>query len=148
VALAVWEPVYQHVSKRANMVPESLRRRQEQDSLPALSRFLSQSQELDPGERTRLKLHLSLVAAMGYQEPSEGPKSQSPWNIAYRAWKRCGTPRTSRQLKALTIATRAYRDRLSAAPTDPRIGIALLQARAAIDRVTRTCSQGTQDRNK
>ncbi len=143
VALAVWEPLYKHVAKRASLIPETLRRRQEQESLPGLGRYLSQNKALDGAERSRLELHLSLVAAMAYREPSEGEKSQSPWSIAYRAWKTCGAGRTTAQLKGLTLATRAYRDRLSAAPSDPRQGLALLQARAAIDQVTQRCSQGT-----
>lgn len=143
VALAVWQPVYQHVAKRAGLIPETLRRRQEQESLPALSRYMGQLKELDAAERTRLELHLSLLAAMAYRAPVDGEKSQAPWAIAYRAWKTCGTGRTTAELKRLTLATRAYRDRLSGAPSDPRQGLALLQARAAIDQVTQRCSQGT-----
>ncbi|HBU47688.1 MAG TPA: hypothetical protein DEB46_05200 [Myxococcales bacterium] len=142
VALAVWQPLYNHVAKRAGVIPESLRRRQEQESLPGLSRYLSQVKELDAGERTRLELHLSLLAAMAYRAPSTTEKSQAPWVIAYRAWKACGDGKTSLELKRLTLATRAYRDRLSAAPGDPRQGLALLQARAAIDAVTQRCNQG------
>ena len=110
-------------------------------SLPGLSRYLSQVKELDAGERTRLELHLSLLAAMAYRAPSTTEKSQAPWVIAYRAWKACGDGKTSLELKRLTLATRAI-EIVSVPPPGTLAKDLLCCKHAAIDAVTQRCNQG------
>lgn len=140
LAVVAWEPTFQHLAKQAGIIPASLRVRQEQESLPMVRNWVKGRQQLGRQERARLDLSLSLISAVGALPP-DSKSSSAPWRVAYGAWKRCGLGRTGARLKALAIATRAYQDRLSAAPGSPKAAIGLLQARGAMDGMTQACSQ-------